>query len=542
MRALPTAGQSFPTIRNDNFLYVDKTEYIHKIIQTKGCLFLSRPRLFGKSLLLSAMAEVLKGERDLFKGLWIESSGYDFKKYPVVKLTMPGKLDTTQDLRKNIIDRLKRVAIFNGLNPIEDDSSPADTLINLVETLKNKSGEKVAVLIDECDAPILSHINNINGDFYRRNVLHDFYTALKTLADDDQLRLLFITGGINLTQVSIFSAFNNLTDLTFNPDFNGVCGFTMEEFDSYFTEYLPTVLEYRKSKDLIENTATIENLRDQIMDYFEGYSWDGESQILNPFSLLKFLYEKQFENFWYSSGTPPFLFENIQRNPLDYVKYEKCLISKRRLEKVNLEDLDLTPLLFHTGYLTLNSLVDDNIYSLRAPNKEVTEAFNIEILRYITAQKETVIANLTLKIKLALDTFDSVALGEAFSQILRWIPVKEEPALETLHYASIFAVLKALHFTVTADVDESKGIFDLWIRMQSDTLFVVAFKYEQFGSEPDLSNEDKRQELMDKALGRAKNQLLRRYDAWFRAMNPMAKKLAVGIVGKSDVVVVAEEY
>jgi hypothetical protein len=535
MQKLPSEGQDFATIRQDNLLYVDKTEYIYKIIKTKGCLFLYRPRRFGKSLLLGAMAEALKGNRKRFENLWIGNSDYDFKKYPVVKLTITGECDTEEALKDTIITELKIAARVNELTAIEG-ISPGDILKNMVYSLKTKTGERVAILIDEYDYPILSQISNIPQALKNRKILLDFYSALKTLADDDQLRLLFVTGVTKFAQASIFSVFNNLDDLTFNPEYNGVCGFTMDEFETYFVAYLPSVLEYRKSIGLAEDSVTVEKLREQIKDYYDGYSWDGKNQVYNPFSLIKFLHGKQFEAFWFGSGTPTFLLEFIRRNPREYIQSESQVLSKTSFNAVDVADLELAPLLFQTGYLTVERLIGDGQYQLKGPNVEVDQALNTNVIRFLTGLKDPSITELTARIREALETFDSKALGEAFSRILKWITVQEQPALEGFYHIIIYSVLKALHFKVKSEESEAEGIFDLLIYLPKRAVFVAEFKYEKFKSEPNAENEAKRLELLAEALNLAKAQIeYRRYDARFRDEYPVVKRLAVAIVGKTDV-------
>jgi hypothetical protein len=443
------------------------------------------------------MAEVLKGNRELFKGLWIDSSGYDFTPYPVIQLNMTGECGTEDSLRATIITEVRRAARANGLEDVSG-TFPGDILKNLVDALYWKTGKKgVAILIDEYDAPIQSKISNIPQAVKNRVVLHDFYSALKTLADQGMLRLLFVTGVTKFAQASIFSVFNNLKDLSMDPAYNGVCGFTMEEFDAYFSEYLPGILEYRKSKGLIEPTATLEDLRGRIMDYYDGYSWNGERRILNPFSLIKFLNGKEFEAFWFASGTPTFLLEYIKRVPDQYVKAESHVLDKTSLAAVDVTKLRLVPLLFQTGYLTVERALGDGKYALTGPNREVDEALNTNLLAFLTDQQSESISDLAAKTRAALESFDSVALGECFSRILAWVPHELQPALENYNHALIFSVLKALHFKVESEVSGTEGRFDLQITMPNDNVFIAEFKYGKFDRKPDERTEEYRREFLN---------------------------------------------
>jgi hypothetical protein len=285
--------------------------------------------------------------------------------------------------------------------------------------------------------------------------------------------------------------------------------------------------------------------RKQILNYYDGYSWDGKRRVLNPYSLIKFFHGKQFEAFWFSSGTPTFLLEFIRQNPQQYIQSESSVLNKTSLNAVDVADLELTPLLFQTGYLTIESQTGDGQYTLRGPNLEVEKAFNTNIIRFLTGQNESSITDLTEKIRKALETFDSAALGAAFSRILRWVSHQEQPALERFHHALIFSVLKALHFKVASEVSEAEGMFDFLIHVPPGTVFIAEFKYEKLAIEPGEKNEEKneikRRKLLTKALNDAKTQIKnRRYEARYSDEYPVVKKLAVGIAGKTDVV--AEIY
>jgi hypothetical protein len=385
MRKLPSHGQDFVTIRKENLLYVDKTEYVYKLIRSMGCYFLSRPRRFGKSLLLGAMTEALKGNRELFEGLWLGSSDYDFKKYPVVKLTMTGSSDTSERLEATIMEELRAAAVSNG--QVLEGGTPDLALKRLVRDLNHSTGDRVAVLIDEYDEPIRSNISEIRQAKINRQALCLFYNSLKTLADDGQLRLLFVTGETKLVQDSILSGFNFLGDLTLNRNYNGVCGFTCEEFDAYFADYLPGVLDFNQTKGFMAASATVEDLRVQILDYYGGYSWDGKGRILNPLSLIKFIQHKKLLPYWLDSGISNFLSKVIFKYLERYVRYSNNTLNISDLN-VDVARFDLTPLLFQTGYLTIDRYIDSTHFKLEPPNKETRLAFTKNVINIMTGQKE----------------------------------------------------------------------------------------------------------------------------------------------------------
>jgi hypothetical protein len=548
MLKLPSEGQSFVQIRQDNFLYVDKTRFLHTLVRRGGCNFLSRPRRFGKSLLVAALEQLLRGRREFFKDLWIDSSGYDFPKYPVVRLALTGECRSEAELTNTIKTELKIAAIFNGLDPDElkmDSCTPGNMLKKLVITLYNHFQKDrqtpVGILIDEYDAPIQGVIDDTAQAEINRKVLHAFYSALKSLADYGLTKLIYITGVTKFTQTSIFSVFNNYSDLTLDPAFNDICGFTLDEFESYFNEYLPDILEYNKSKGFMPQDADIGYLKNAILDYYDGYSWDGETRILNPFSIIKMLKGKLLKAYWFSTGAPTFLMELLKRQETGFVFPENPKMSETSLNAVDIANIKLIPLLFQTGYLTVDERLSATELLLRSPNKEVGLAMEQNILDYLLGQGEDSINKLRAKIQKALANFDSASLAESFRQILLWNTHIELRAMEGQYHGLVFSVLKAMHFTVSSQIHTSEGYFDISISLDKNTVFICEFKYERF-DEPEGLSEEKRREiklkLLQKAVQDAKDQIaLRNYEAGYRAEFKVVKRAAVGLTAKTDVAV-----
>ncbi|MDR1607347.1 MAG: AAA family ATPase, partial [Deltaproteobacteria bacterium] len=317
MLKLPAQGQSFPQIREDNLLYVDKTKYFYPMLKKGGCYFLSRPRRFGKSLIIGALAELLKGNRELFKGLWIDSSDYDFKKYPVVTLNMVGEHKNEAALEASLINKLHGAAEENGLRladlDLAENSTPGDILDRLVRKLCSDNNSRVAILIDEYDAPIQKAIGDVARAIINRDVLSGFYSSIKALTDLGKTRLVFVTGVTKFAKASIFSGFNNLSDMTLNSEYNAICGFTLEEFRGYFLDYLPGILERNKSNGFMPPEADLDYLIEEIVGYYDGYSWDGETRVLNPYSLIQALDQKKLKAYWFSSGAPSFIIELLKK-------------------------------------------------------------------------------------------------------------------------------------------------------------------------------------------------------------------------------------
>jgi hypothetical protein len=540
MLTLPSAGQTLPRLRKNNLLYVDKTEYIHKIIKTEGCQFLSRPRRFGKSLLLGAMAEALKGNRELFEGLWLGSSGYDFKPCPVVHLTMTGKSRNETQLTWTIANEVRGAARANKVAEAEVDvegGDPGDMLKKLVDVLRAKTGERVAILIDEYDAPIHSALGDVKLAESVRDTLHDFYSALKSLFDKSYLRLIFVTGVSKFAQASIFSVFNNLNDLTLKSDFNAACGFSLEEFDAHFADYLPGALEFNKEMGLIEASASMGDFRRAILDYYDGYSWDGENRVLNPYSLVKCLADKELDAYWFETGTPTFLMRTIRSRPSLYFNLDNLELTRASLKAVDLADLEFEPLMFQSGYLTVERRKGLD-YVLKVPNKEVDHAFSAKLARFLTRQGEKAVKDLAPKTKAALADFDAAAMAEVLREIVNWLTYPEKTAGEGIYQAAIVSSLKTMLLEVDSEVATAKGRYDFDSKLGRDTIYVCEIKVEKLEKNKDESDKDAVERLKGVGLRAAKAQIESRgYDTRAGFEYRVVKRMAVAIVDGTEVAV-----
>ncbi|MDR1166149.1 MAG: AAA family ATPase [Deltaproteobacteria bacterium] len=539
MMKLPTKGETFPTIINDNLLYVDKTELIHKIVTRPGCYFLSRPRRFGKSLLLSTIYELYCGNKDLFKSLWIASKAaeYKFEKFPVISISMTGDSCDKNELNNSITTQLLEIAKDFGLKEI-DGAKPADVVTKLIWSLNRESGKPVAFLIDEYDEPIRSHIDNVAQAEINRDVLHTFYSSLKTAMDKNKIKLLFVTGVTKFAKASIFSVFNNLFDISMAPDYHNICGFTMDEFDRYFDSYLPAILEYNKEMKFLPASLKLSAFKNLVLKRYDGYSWDGKQRVINPYTLMNFFERRELQNYWFSSGSPSFLLKYIKRRPLELTDTELFNLNIKQLDAIDVDKLQLSPLLFQTGYLTVAKRASVDTYLLKFPNKEVEDDFNYHLLSYLTRKvgNSQEILKLKEQIANALMNFDANQLADAFTRILSWLTYFEQPEREGFHHAIIFAVLKCLSFSVTSQVVSPEGVIDFLIKAPRNTNFVGEFKYEKLENEPEDDIETRRREKLKKAIALGEEQIAkRRYYKGLFAKGATVKCLAVGIVGRNDV-------
>ncbi|MDR1487187.1 MAG: AAA family ATPase [Deltaproteobacteria bacterium] len=383
MKKLPTSIADFQQLRSQGYIYADNTELIHQLVKQEKRCFLSRPRRFGKSLLVSALENILKGRRELFEGLWIDGSDHDWSPRPVVKLSMDSvKTMSAKRLEKNIIDKLQIFAESEQLPPLKG-RKPSIVFESLILKLRDKhkpkgadvfSGQKVAVLIDEYDAPITHVIADPALAEECLAVLNEFYGVLKTASD--RLGFIFVAGVTKYDHASIFSALDHLDDLTLNERYSSICGFKVEEFGDLFSEHLENILEQFVDSGQLPVGSAANNLREAIVERYDGYSWDGKTKILNPWSVLKCLSDKKFKNYWSMTGAPTFLVDLVKERVKNFgFEKEKFTLSDES-NALNLDDLDPIILLFQSGYLTIKRTEHkgDWRYLLGFPNMEVIAA------------------------------------------------------------------------------------------------------------------------------------------------------------------------
>jgi hypothetical protein len=372
LQKLPTGIQSFSRIREGNMLYVDKTEYICNLIESGNAFFFSRPRRFGKSLLLSTLKEIYLGHKHYFEGLWIEDK-IDWEAYPVVHLDMSLLEDISHTADKVLLEQLNSIASLYDLI-IQTDTLP-DYFAKLLRALHRKYDKRVVVLIDEYDAPLTNHLDNPEKIAQNQEMLSGFYGVLKGM--DEYIHFIFLTGVSRYGKMSIFSKLNNLLDITFDDTFATMLGYTQEELEYYFKPYLE---KYAKKDDISYQAAL-----DSIKRWYNGYSFDGKTTVYTPWSILNFCYHLGISNYWFSTGTPTFLLKLMK----DMGKPAYDLESKEgelpALSHADLNQIDLYALLYQTGYLTIKKVIRAGEilqYELGYPNQEV----RLSYLNYLLAE------------------------------------------------------------------------------------------------------------------------------------------------------------
>ena len=362
LKRLPVGIQTFEKIRENDMLYIDKTEYIWNMINLSKYIFLSRPRRFGKSLLVSTLQAYFEGRKDLFKGLFIETVEKEWTEYPVLRFDMSlGKHMEKEQLERYLGNCLEEYEKNYGIiNPSTDNN---DRLTALIQAAYQKTGKKVVVLIDEYDAPFLDVVHEENTLPILRNVMLNFYSPLK--ASDPYLEFVFLTGITKFSPLSIFSGLNNLKNISMRPDYAGVCGITKEEMLTAMSDYIDDFAEAQE----ITREEAIEGLKRQ----YDGYHFTWPSpDVFNPFSLLNAFQDHDYTNYWFSSGTPTYLIEMLRMFNVVPSKIGGASVLASAFDAPTENMKSITPLLYQSGYITIK---DYNraakLYTLDIPNTEI---------------------------------------------------------------------------------------------------------------------------------------------------------------------------
>jgi len=378
MKLLPIGISDFRELIVGGYIYVDKTEYIYKLIRNGKYYFLSRPRRFGKSLLLSTIRYLFEGKKELFKGLYIYDKWKWEKSYPVIRISFAKDIRSKQDLKEKMYYELRKNYIWNKLEMPKEIRDESILLEELIMRISERERKQVIVLVDEYDKPILDVIDNAKEAEEVRMELKAFYAVLKDL--DEYIRFVIITEVSKFSKVSLFSGLNQLKDISLDVRYGNICGYTQEELEIYFKEYLEGV-------DL-----------EEVREWYNGYSFLGE-RLCNPFDILLYLKSKNFDSYWYKTGTPSFLIKLIKEREYDVSELDNKIVKKNVLEKFDIEEIRIEALMYQTGYLTIKEVYNKEYgqeYKLGFPNKEVRISFNEDILPLIL--KDEVRENIADKI------------------------------------------------------------------------------------------------------------------------------------------------
>ena len=462
MKKLPLGLQDFGELRRGDFLYVDKTEQLHQLVMGGKYYFLSRPRRFGKSLLVSTLAELFRGNQKLFEGLWIHDHWDWQQTYPVIELHLNQGTYKVIGLEAFLTEELELQAEAHGIS-LQGAAYPSQ-LRHLVTALSEKYG-RVAVLIDEYDKPILDYLDDVPQAQANREILKNFYSVLKPL--DPHLRFVLLTGVSKFSRVSIFSELNNLTDLTLHPRYTTLLGYTQEELEHYFADHIDP---------LAANFGGREVLLARIKQWYNGYSWDAQHFVYNPYSVLSFFDQGDFQNFWFETGTPTFLVKLLNRQR----KYDlkNLQVSALVLSAFEIERIDAYTLLFQTGYLTICAR-NEQTYTLSYPNQEVKHALLQYLLAEYSGEYPSQTAIRALQLKQALDQADVAEFVATLNSLFASIPYQIFIADREAYYHSvIFLALSLVDLFIQVEVSQAQGRPDAVVHTEQ-AIYVLEFKLDQ---------------------------------------------------------------
>ena len=467
MQKLPIGLQNFQELRTGDYLYVDKTPVLRQLVETGKYYFLSRPRRFGKSLLVSTLSELFQGNQALFEGLWIHDQWDWTQKNPVIHLSLNSIGYKEIGLEKALALRLEKIAASYGLT-LQMESN-ALRLQELIEQLAESFG-KVAVLIDEYDKPIIDYLDDLPQAEHHRDLLKSFYSVLKDA--DPYLRLVLLTGVSKFSRVSIFSELNNLLDLTLHPDYATMLGYTQSELEHYFEERI---------NEISPRFGGRESLLQRIKEWYNGYTWDGEHYVYNPFSILSFFSQKQFRNFWFETGTPTFLVKLLNRT--QQYDLENMRASAAVFSSFELDRIDPKALLFQTGYITIKSVDENQTYTLSYPNKEVRDSLLQYLLAEYTQSYPSDTPIHTQQMKDALQADDLEGFAEALNRLFASIPYQIFIADKEAYYHSVtYLALSLMGSYIQAELSQARGRPDAVVHTEK-VIYVMEFKLDQSAEE-----------------------------------------------------------
>ncbi len=473
LKNLPIGQSSFERIIKDNELYVDKTKILYELINSTKFNFLSRPRRFGKSLLISTLKNIFLGNEELFKGLWIYNSNWKWEKHPVLVIDFNViTSDTSENLIISLTDKLKEEA--KKYNITIKKSLLKSVLEEFICEVYEKTGKNLIILVDEYDKPLINHLGEgearIEIAKQNREILKELFSTLKGENVISKLRFLLLTGVSKFSKAGVFSALNNLSDLTMNAKYSELLGITEDEVDKYFKGYIEDCAD--------EYGISYEEMREKLREYYNGYRFSEKNlKVYNPYSLINFFNEKKFKNYWFESGTPTFLVNLIKEKNYYIPEAENLQVLEDIFSSYEIEDLDIRALLFQTGYLTIkNYNFKRNIYILSYPNREVKYSFLRYLFKNLTEKR---LDNRYIKIGEYLDNGNVEKLIEVIKSIFAGIPYIEGAQLNEANFHTLFyLMIGAGGYPADMEVLTSEGRIDLKVKTEGK-IFIMEFKCNQ---------------------------------------------------------------
>ncbi|MFN2340973.1 MAG: AAA family ATPase [Halanaerobium sp.] len=477
MQKLANDIDDFEKLVTENYLYVDKTKFLDKIVNSNTYYFLSRPRRFGKTLFVDTLEKFYQGKKELFKGLYIYDQDWNWEEYPIIRLDF-NRLEhsTTENLKIEMQEFLEDYARQYNLKL--NSTLISSKFEELIIKISEKENKRVVLLIDEYDKAIISHLSQDPEEIKIANENQDFlkavYDNLKPLIK--HLELVFITGISKFSKLSIFSTLNNLNELDMNPEFSHMLGYTEEElhhnFEPYFKEFAA------------EAGLNKEELYAEFKRMYNGFRFSDEDiRVYNPYSIARALAAKKIDNYWFESGTPGFLIELLKNEQYEIPKLAELEVFKSQLKAYDITRLQLIPLLFQTGYLTIKDKLNGDFLRLSYPNQEVETAFSQNLISELSNYEADL--SLIRKLRLALNNFDLEAfisniiyLFESIANINIPTAVSERESFYHTMFYLIAELLADRDLHINSELLTARGRIDMAVESK-DKVFIIEFKANQ---------------------------------------------------------------
>jgi len=468
MKKLPIGISTFKQIREENFIYIDKTKEAYEIVTNHKYLFLSRPRRFGKSLFLDTLKEIFQANKELFEGLYIYDKWDWSQSYPVIKISFSGDMKTPQNLKNTILAILKDNQENLGV-ACDKDNTYDNCFRELIRKTHQKYNKRVVILIDEYDKAMLDNLENMEIAKANREILRAFYGVIKD--SDQHIKFVFLTGVSKFAKANIFSGLNNIEDITLSPKFGNICGYTQNDIET-------TILPYLEGVDL-----------KKLKEWYNGYNFL-KDKVYNPFDILLFIRnDKIFDNYWFNTGTPSFLIKLFEKKIYNLAEFENLQVPKSLLNAFNIEEINLETVMFQSGYLTIKEVIQKRNrieYILTYPNLETKMSFNDYLLDYFVRDhiRKNEVQNGLLDM---LEISDLDSLKEVLQSLFASIAYNNFTKNDIENYEGFYASVVYAYFAgagfdkiVAEDVTNS-GRIDLSVFID-DKVFIFEFKVNQSGA------------------------------------------------------------
>ena len=468
-RRYPLGIQTFQKIIEENMLYVDKTELIYKLTQSYSYVFLSRPRRFGKSLLVSTLASYFRGEKELFKGLAMERLEKQWKKHPVIHLSLASvKEIEPKKIEESLSNRLRDIENLFGIE--RKSNGLGDRLNDIIQQTTEQYGEKAVVVLDEYDAPLLNVLHDEQRLKEVRQLMRTLYAPLKDC--DPYLRFVFITGISKFSQLSIFSEINNLTVISMDDEYAALCGFTQQEIEEYFQEGIKQLAE--------KEELSVEQTLDKLRQMYDGYHFSSDSPgVYNPYSIINALAKKKIENFWFSTGTPSFLVEMLRKFHTDISRIDGSEAEVAEFDAPTENMKSILPLFYQSGYITIKHFDRKaKLFTLGFPNKEVKTGLMDNLYTYYVAPTLDYRATNIWRISKGLLEDEPETSLQTLQAYLESIPYQDSRFDENHYTQMLYVIFSLLGLHVDSQVRTAKGRLDVVVRTEGH-IYVMEVKLDR---------------------------------------------------------------